>query len=66
MYDGLFFIYESGVLKMVKLLLVLFLVYLITINSIESSDKVLELNEDNFAEEVQLHDAMLVMFYAPW
>ena len=51
---------------MLKLLLVLFLVYLIAINSIESSDKVLELNEDNFAEEVQLHDAMLVMFYAPW
>jgi hypothetical protein len=32
----------------------------------ESTEEVLVLTEDNFEEELALHDAVLVKFYAPW
>jgi hypothetical protein len=32
----------------------------------ESTEEVLVLTESNFEEELALHDAVLVKFYAPW
>ena len=48
------------------LLLACFLFSILCSFSFETSNEVLVLTEENFNEELQLHEAMLVQFYAPW
>lgn len=54
------------VAKMMRIFLAVLLVCISVVFAIESTEEVLVLGEDNFDEELQLHDAMLVKFYAPW
>jgi hypothetical protein len=48
------------------LLCFVLLAYVANSFAITSTNEVLVLSEQNFDDEIALHDAVLVKFYAPW